>query len=137
METVAFNVMTGSWCPVCGGSQKLSMVDAVIAAEAKEGRCLSQEYKNARTPLLWECSAGHKWKAAIGKIRNGQWCPACRKNENAAKLRLTLQEVQERASAKGGRCLATEYGGTAGTPLHFSCSKGHQWWAAPNTIRKS
>jgi hypothetical protein len=78
-KTVAFNVMTGSWCPVCGGSQKLSIADAMAAAEAERGRCLSQEYKNARTPLLWECSAGHRWRATLGKIRDDQWCPACRK----------------------------------------------------------
>ena len=91
----------------------------------------------SRTPLLWECSAGHKWRATLGKIRDDQWCAVCRKEETAAKLRLTLEEIQRRAREKGGRCLASSYGGTANTPLQFECANGHQWKTAPNTIRKS
>lgn len=119
-STVAFNVMSGSWCPVCGGSQKLSISDAIVAAQAKKGRCLSRKYKNARAPLLWECRAGHQWPATLGKIRCGQWCPVCRQAENAAKLRLTIQEVQQRASAKGADVWQRSMAGRQ--TLHFNSS---------------
>jgi hypothetical protein len=48
-----------------------------------------------------------------------------------------LEVVQQRAAKKGGVCLATEYGGTAGKVLEFECGKQHRWWASPNTIQRS
>lgn len=32
-------------------------------AAARGGRCLSTEYVNTSTHLLWECANGHQWKA--------------------------------------------------------------------------
>ena len=30
-------------------------------AKGKSGRCLSRDYINCKTPLLWECEEGHQW----------------------------------------------------------------------------
>jgi hypothetical protein len=136
-HTSAQNVMAGHWCPVCGKSQPLSLETAMEAAITNGGRCLSESYVNARASLLWECKFGHRWRTSLYKIRSGQWCRICRTKQTAAKLQLTLDEVQKRARQKGGVCLATEYGGTAGTVLQFECVHQHRWWASPNTIKRS
>lgn len=131
------SVRRGSWCPKCAGSAPLTIEDAVAAARDQGGRCLSDVYVNARRPLAWECAAGHRWQATLGSIRSGKWCAICRREVAAQRLRLTLEDVQARAKAKGGRCVSEAYGGTAGTPLEFECSDGHRWWASPNTIQRS
>lgn len=134
---LASSVARGSWCPTCAGSSKLSIDAAIAAAHARGGTCLSKEYINARSPMVWECAKGHQWQATLGKIRSGQWCGICRREIAANRLRLTMSDVQARAAEKGGRCISTAYGGTAGTPLEFECGAGHRWWASPNTIQRS
>lgn len=74
---------SGTWCPVCAGakrgeSQRLNISMMRILAEERGGRCLSEEYINAKTPLLWECAKGHQWEAIADIVKNrGSWCPKC------------------------------------------------------------
>lgn len=74
---------SGTWCPICaemrrGSSQRLSIEVMQELARARGGKCLSHEYKNARTPLRWECARGHQWDAVADTVRNrGSWCPRC------------------------------------------------------------
>lgn len=136
-EAKASSIKRGSWCPHCAGSARLTLAHAHDAAHIRGGQCLSTTYANARTPLEWKCAKGHTWHATLGKIRDGQWCPYCRRTEAADRLRLTLEDVQARAQAKGGRCLATAYGGTAGIPLEFECAEKHRWFASPNSISRT
>ena len=49
----------------------------VALAELKAGKCLSGEYTNERTKLLWECGKGHRWEALPLNIMAGTWCPYC------------------------------------------------------------
>lgn len=73
----------GTWCPTCfetrrGASQRLSINDLKEIARQKGGKCLSENYINARTKLLWECSKGHSWEAVADTIKNrNSWCPVC------------------------------------------------------------
>ncbi len=72
-----------SGCPPCAGNVRLSLEDAKRIGATKGGRCLSSVYRNARTPLVWECDKGHQWKATLdnvsgGQRGNGTWCPKCR-----------------------------------------------------------
>ncbi|MFP2928859.1 zinc-ribbon domain-containing protein [Pyxidicoccus sp. 3LG] len=46
-------------------------------ALGRGGCCLSETYVNAVTPLRWECANGHAWRAALGDIKKGTWCPDC------------------------------------------------------------
>lgn len=72
-------ITTGSWCPHCGGSQKLDIQQMHELAEARGGKCLSLEYTNIGTKLLWECSFGHHWLARPHDIKHkSSWCPHCR-----------------------------------------------------------
>ena len=70
---------SGSWCPKCAKtSQKLGIIDAHSLALSRKGACLSTEYINSSTPMLWRCQAGHSWAAQLRSVRClGSWCPMC------------------------------------------------------------
>lgn len=76
-ESAPTNIKSGTWCPYCGGSLKLTIEKMKLIAEERGGRCLSSAYKNAHTKLLWECAHGHQWKATANNICKGKWCPEC------------------------------------------------------------
>lgn len=72
------HIKKGSWCPRCAKNRPLTIDDMNLEAKNRSGKCLSRVYVNNSTKLEWECSRGHKWKAAPSKIRAGRWCPICR-----------------------------------------------------------
>lgn len=51
--------------------------DCKTIARKNGGKCLSSQYVNSHTHLLWQCSKGHKWKASPINIKRGTWCPNC------------------------------------------------------------
>lgn len=75
----------GTWCPKCCFDEtKLTIEEMKRIAFLRGGECLSMEYVNSSSKLLWKCARGHKWKAIPAKIKHcGHWCPYCRfKNED-------------------------------------------------------
>jgi hypothetical protein len=83
-ETTPGVILRGHWCPKCrdiqhGISRRLTLDDMNQLASNHNGRCLSTEYINANSQLLWECSKGHQWKAIPNSIKRGSWCPICAK----------------------------------------------------------
>jgi hypothetical protein len=100
-----------------------------VAAE-KGGKCLSEEYVNNKTPLLWECGEGHRWEVRpYNVVRVGTWCPSCW----AERQRLGIEQMQEVAAEKGGKCLSEEYASNK-TPLLWECGEGHRWEARPDSV---
>jgi hypothetical protein len=99
-------------------------------ARKRGGECLSKNYINARTKLLWKCSQGHKWKAKPNDIQQGYWCPYC-----AGKIRLTIEIMRQIAQERGGRCLSKKYINNS-TKLLWECTEGHKWRAKPNSIQQ-
>ena len=56
--------------------KKLNIMEMQEIARQKGGKCLSNEYINARTSLIWQCNKGHKWKAEPQSIKYLKtWCP--------------------------------------------------------------
>lgn len=81
-ETESYVILKGHWCPRCaaterGRTRRLTLQEMRKIAAEKGGRCLSNEYINANTHLLWECSKGHRWKAIPNSIKQGSWCSIC------------------------------------------------------------
>lgn len=71
-----------------------------IAAK-RGGRCLSTEYVNSSTPLMWECAHGHQWKATPDNVMSkSSWCRFCSQKERPA--RRSMQDMQALARAQGG-----------------------------------
>lgn len=122
-------VHSGSWCPKCAGVAPLSLDDAREAAKSRGGACLSTEYINNRTKMLWRCAKGHEWVATLGEIKSGNWCAVC-----SRKAKLTVDEMRVIAKERGGECLSDQYVNLT-TKLHWRCSLGHEWWAVPDNIK--
>ncbi|MBA7557444.1 hypothetical protein ES705_50200 [subsurface metagenome] len=57
--------------------RRLKLSDMQTLANEKDGSCLSTEYINANSKLIWKCSVGHIWEATPSAIKTGTWCPKC------------------------------------------------------------
>lgn len=110
--------------------RRLTLKEMQTIAGKRGGRCLSQEYINDQTKLLWECAEGHRWKAKAAHVKDGHWCPEC-----GGTKKLTLQEMQMLARKHGGKCLSQEYQGVF-AKLLWECREGHRWKARPNAIKQ-
>jgi hypothetical protein len=128
-ETTAHEIRSGHWCPICAGKRKLTIEEMRLLGAGRGGECLSNEYVNANTKLLWKCSKGHRWEAIPQKIRQGQWCPTC------AGRRKTIDDMRKIAKSRGGKCLSDKYINSK-TKLLWECSGGHQWSAIPSNVQR-
>lgn len=99
-------------------------------ARQRGGKCLSGAYVNTFTKLTWQCVKGHTWKATPTHIKHSKsWCPKC-----AGTKRLTMEDMQVVANAKGGVCLSEKYLNQK-TKLKWECAKGHVFLMAPGNVR--
>jgi hypothetical protein len=110
------------------GLQYLNDLKAIAALNG--GVCLSKEYINSTTHLLWRCASGHVWEGVPASIKQGKWCSACAFNRNRA----TMVDMQEIAAEHRGKCLSKEYINTK-TKLKWCCEKGHTWDTTPALVR--
>jgi len=106
------------WCLEC----KAINIDRLRKhAEAKGGRCLSDEFKTTYDNYTWECSEGHTWQATWINVGYGNqtWCKQC--------TIWSFSQIEEKAKEKG--CINLEHisgTGLAGT-YKFTCEEGHSW----------
>ncbi|GBB95944.1 hypothetical protein RclHR1_02650015 [Rhizophagus clarus] len=120
---------SGTWCPHCQFNRRLTLEDAKQIAISRGGECLSENFDNSKSILLWHCGKGHEWYARFHSIKNlNSWCPYC------AGHRITLEDVKQIAIDKGGECLSQEYINSY-TPLIWKCNKGHEWSAKLHGIK--
>ena len=49
---------------------------------------------------------------------------------------LTIEEIQEIAESRGGRCLSKTYQGVR-VKLQWECAEKHKWWATPRNIKSN
>jgi hypothetical protein len=129
-DAIPSSVKSGKWCPICGGSNKLTITEMKQIASGRQGVCLSFEYKNALSPLRWRCKYGHEWTANANNIKRGSWCPLC-----AGQGKLTIMEMKIIAKEKGGECLSGKIINSK-TKLKWRCAKGHKWDAIPESVKK-
>jgi hypothetical protein len=133
-ESTPGSIKKGSWCPVCAGRQRLSIEDAHKLADRKGGKCLSTEYKNARTNLLWECAEGHQWSAKYDSVHRTSWCPTCTfKLQGEKNRKYTPQDLEVVAQQRGGHFLSETYEGALRNHK-WQCARGHTWMATPSSI---
>ena len=93
-EAIPNSIKRGSWCGKCSGNVRLDIEDLRSLAQERGGKLISSLYQNARTPLEWECSEGHRWPQRADNIKNlGQWCPHCQINLSEEKVRTALEQL--------------------------------------------
>lgn len=120
---------------------RLKYIQIKNIAIQKGGRCLSKEYINCTSKLVFQCSEGHIWSTLPAIIKNGSWCPKCsiqkgidaRYNDEYKKR--ILNKIHQIAIQKGGRCLTNKYVSSV-SKLVFQCGKGHIWKAVRSHIKK-
>jgi hypothetical protein len=140
-DAIPLNVERNHWCAICGNERQgrakahsIEMMHKIAASRG--GQCLSSFYKNNLTKLRWRCQQGHEWEAVPGSItgsggRTGSWCPICvgKLPKNTA-----LERLRELAASRGGVLLSPHYRNVK-TPLHWKCTKGHEWRAISESVR--
>ena len=102
-------------------NSKKTFENAKIVAEEKEGECLSTDYINTHTHMLWRCKNNHTWNASYANVSRGSWCPEC-----AGVKKKTLEEAKKVAEENEGECLSTVYINSK-TPMLWCCKKNHTW----------
>lgn len=100
-------------------------------AEAWDGECLSSEYRNSCTPLVFRCREQHTFSRIADKILYGYFCSIC-DSRPVKKLRYW----QDWASSRGWTCLSTTYVNRT-TPLRWRCSRGHEWTITGNSLKQT
>ena len=98
-------------------------------AKSKNGKCLSNEYINSKTHLLWECSLGHKWEATSSNILKNKWCPVC-----SGTKKHSIEVFQTIAENKGGKLISENYV-NIDENMEWECAKGHRWFASGNNVK--
>lgn len=133
-QASAASIITGSWCPYCSRTARLTLGEMQEIAIQRGGRWLSARYRNNATPLQWECGKGHRWRATPGKVKGsvrvrGTWYSVCAREsfERHSQFQpLGLEDIQALPRERGGACLSTDYVNNH-TPLLFRCAEGHEW----------
>ncbi|CAK0789306.1 unnamed protein product [Prorocentrum cordatum] len=121
-----------SWCPHCAKNARPTLDDAIRAAVARGGLCLSTRYNDSRSALQWQCEHGHTFWMRLGGVRSeGKWCPSC---VRASKDVQFLQLATHVATSRGGQCLGIAC--RSGLVVTWKCGKGHQWHARLNNVLK-
>ena len=133
-KTTFSSIKSGSWCPKCGikiATDKLkgNIEECQKFAIKKEGECLSEKYINSHTKMKWKCKEGHQWKTIFSIIKRGSWCPKCTGTQ-----RLTLEECQNVAKERSGKCLSTKYTNYS-TKMKWECKEGHYWKTSFHSIK--
>jgi hypothetical protein len=97
----------------------------------KGGECLSNQYKNTATKLIWRCSFGHEWEALPANVLyKNKWCPKC-----AGNFKLTKDDADLLATSRMGLCLSEEPIRSV-RKLKWRCQFGHEWEATYNNVKK-
>ena len=83
-----------SWCPTCAGTLPLGIEECHKIAEKNGGKCLSTEYKDAHSPLDWQCKKLHEWTVALDGIKyQNTWCPYCSSSRSETQMCDILKKI--------------------------------------------
>ena len=128
-----------SWCLVCSytelGIKSRDPIQIYFDIAKKHGgKCLTTDYAGNHKKMEWECAVGHKWKATGSSVKQGGWCATCAHIRTGDLKRDSLDTYIKIASARGGKCLSTEYI-NSNTKLEFECAVGHTWKVVPTTVK--
>ncbi|CAG9246552.1 conserved hypothetical protein [Paraburkholderia unamae] len=131
-EAVPHSVADGRWCRQCASQNvHASTIEQMHElARSRGGKCLSAQYLGIVALLAWQCACGHVWRSRPKTVLGGGWCPACLRRSRYA---YSIQDMQELAHSRGGKCLSKEYLGVA-VKLAWECQRGHEWTTKPEIV---
>jgi hypothetical protein len=119
-------VNKGGWCRYCAGkfSREEYLQMAKEFAISKKWTCISKEYVDQKTPLMWKCEDHGEWVENYKNVveRNGG-CRKCRDKLNPEEY---LEKAKQYAITQGGACLSSKYF-TQNDKLTWNCHRHGQW----------
>lgn len=83
----------GTWCRKCYGTAKSTLEEIKELAKERGGKCISENYKNDMSKMIWSCSENHTWSATPNNIKRGKWCPTCTKGIGERTCRLSFEKI--------------------------------------------
>lgn len=89
---------------------------------------LSDNYKNANTPMPIMCPNKHTTMIRLSNFQNGSRCMEC-----YGKSRKNIEYVTKKAAEAGYKVLSTEYKNIR-TKITLSCSNNHIWYPSASDI---
>jgi hypothetical protein len=126
-------VEKGVWCQQCVLQKTSNKIEAVHQLAQKLGEvCLSQQYINDRTRLLWRCKNGHSKDAIYATVLRGYSCMQCDRQHRKDRLFARLVDL---ARELGGDCLSETYE-NAKEYFRWRCGEGHEWVGTGASIKK-
>ena len=108
--------------------------DVVDIALSKGGKCLSEKYIDAKTPLIFECSKGHRWETKPNAVIRGSWCGKCFIEKNTKNRRTDIAVYQKLAKEKGGEYLETSFV-RCNHLSRWQCECGHQFKRTASQVK--
>ncbi|RIB07601.1 hypothetical protein C2G38_2213969 [Gigaspora rosea] len=119
-----------SWCPHCAKVAYCTIEDARQIAISRNGKCLSTEYINNYSHLLWRCSKGHEFLASLQHVKNSNsWCSKCAKVAHHS-----IKVARQIAISRNGDCISTNYYNNH-SALLWQCENNHIFTATLNAIK--
>ena len=110
--------------------KKLTIGSCKKIALLREGKCISEDYVNAKINLIWECKYGHQWSANLDSIKYlKNWCPYCSK-----KIPKTLNDYYNLAKLNNGECLITETPKNTNIKVLWKCKNNYTFESAYHNI---
>lgn len=131
-------IQQGKWCKICsakrGGAKRRAdtLLKFKALAESLGGKCISDEFVNYKSLMIWGCASGHQWQTSANNIKQGFWCRLCKNKPIQDKK---FHELKKLALMRGGICLSKSYIGTH-SKMKWRCSKGHLWETTPRIIKQ-
>jgi hypothetical protein len=128
-------VKQGGWCPTCmkeEARREEYMNRLKDFVEKKGGKCLTDNYENINTKILFECKNKHTWwSTSPSIIRQNSWCMICRRESEDVKR---LEELQKIAAINKGKCLSEKYK-NPDSKLKWQCQKDHIFLMTPHIAK--
>lgn len=104
--------------------QKLTLEYIKQQAALKGFSCVSNQYIDSKTKLLFICPLGHEFNIIYNSFQRGQGCSKCRYTISSNKRKHTIEYVKEFIKSKGFECLSDVYQNSHSI-LNIKCSKNH------------
>ena len=95
------------------------------------GEWINPSERTQTGKLEIRCNREHIFKFRVFHLHRGQWCPTCY-FEN---LRYRVEDIQELASQKNGKCLTTDYQNSR-QQLLWQCEHLHTWTMSIDGFKK-
>ena len=138
-EAILASRFQGCGCPYCSNNKILIGFNDLATTNPKLSKEVSPNSKIKATEvmissgmkLLWRCSKGHEWEAAVNSRSKGCGCPYCSNKKMLIgfnDLATTSPELAKEVSPNS-EIKATEVMAFSNKKLLWVCDKGHEWEA--------